>query len=433
MDIIVGRSLDDLEKYGYLGSIYIGKEYIKMENAISLANKVYLDVNLPHLILIAGKRGQGKSYTLASMFESLSLLEKDLLENFSGLIFDTMGIFWTMKFPNYRDAELLEKWDLKPQSVQNARILVPRGLIDEYRKINIPIDDVFELNPADLSGIEWALTFNLDPSSTIALYIQRIIKKMKENSNGYSIQDIIDYTQKLNIDNKIKNAIITYFDSADSWGLFSEKAETIRNLIKPGYINILDVSLYTAITGGWSIKNLVIGLVAKKIFYQRLLYRKVEELEEIYISKELGNRKFPLIWMAIDEAHEALPNDSITPATEPLIQIIREGRQPGITLVLATQQPGKMHTDVITQSDVVISHRVTAEKDLKSLNEIMKNFTAQDIDIYMNENLPKRKGAALILDDKSEKIYPVQMKPRFSWHGGADPTLIRKRLWLESK
>jgi len=95
MDIIIGRSLDDLEKYGLKGSIFIGKEYIKMENALSLANTVYLDVNLPHLILIAGKRGQGKSYTLASIFESLSDLEKDLLNNFSGLIFDTMGI-WNM-------------------------------------------------------------------------------------------------------------------------------------------------------------------------------------------------------------------------------------------------------------------------------------------------------------------------------------------------
>jgi len=431
MDIIIGRSLDDLEKYGLKGSIFIGKEYIKMENALSLANTVYLDVNLPHLILIAGKRGQGKSYTLASIFESLSDLEKDLLNNFSGLIFDTMGIFWTMKFPNYRDAELLEKWGLKPKSIKNCRILVPKGLLDEYRNINIPIDDVFQLNPADLSGIEWVLTFNLDPTSNIALYIQKIIKRMKENNNGYSIQDIISYTEKLDIDSNMKNAITTYFESADSWGLFSEKAESIRNLTKPGYINILDISLYTAITGGWSIKNLVIGLISKKIFYQRLIYRKVEELEEIYISKELGTREFPLIWIAIDEAHEALPNDSITPATEPLIQIIREGRQPGITLVLATQQPGKMHTDVITQSDIVISHRVTAERDLKSLNEIMKNFTAQDIDIYMNENLPKKKGAALILDDKSERIYPVQMKPRVSWHGGADPTLIRKRLWLE--
>jgi len=147
MDIIIGRSIDDLEKYGLEGSIFIGKEYIKMENALSLANTVYLDVNLPHLILIAGKRGQGKSYTLASIFESLSDLEKDLLNNFSGLIFDTMGIFWTMKFPNYRDAELLEKWGLKPKSIKNCRILVPKGLLDEYRKINIPIDDAFQLNP----------------------------------------------------------------------------------------------------------------------------------------------------------------------------------------------------------------------------------------------------------------------------------------------
>ncbi|BBL45781.1 DNA double-strand break repair helicase HerA [Nanobdella aerobiophila] len=430
MDIIVGRSIDDLEKYKYSGSIFIGKQYIKMENATSLSNNIYLDVNNPHLILIAGKRGQGKSYTLASIFESLATMEEDLLNNFSGLIFDTMGIFWTMKFPNYRDAEALERWGLKPQAIKNSRILVPEGLSDKYRDIDMPIDDRFSLNPSDLSGIEWVLSFNLDPSSQLSLYIQRIIKKMQENNNRYTIEDIINYIEKLNIDNRIKNSIITYFDSANSWGLFSDKGYTTKDLLKPGYINILDISLFTAITGGWSIKNLVIGLIAKKIFYERLLYRKKEELDEIYISRDMNNREFPLVWLAIDEAHESIPNDSITPATESLIQIIREGRQPGITLVLATQQPGKMHTDVITQSDIVISHRVTAERDLNSLNEIMKNFSAQDIDIYMNENLPKKKGAALILDDKSEKIYAMQIKPRISWHGGADPTLIRKRLWL---
>ncbi len=431
MDIVIGRTLDDLEKYGLNGSIFIGKEYIKMENALSLANKVYLDVNFPHLILIAGKRGQGKSYTLASIMESLSELPKDLLYNFSALIFDTMGIFWTMKFPNYREAELLERWGLKPKSVENCRILVPKGIVEKYRQIRLPIDGEFTLNPSDLSGIEWVLSFNLNPQSITAVYIQKIIGNMQKNNNGYSIQDIISYTEKLSIDPKIKSKIITYFEAAETWGLFSEKSENIKKLTKPGYINILDISLYTAITGGWSIKNLVIGLVSKKLFYERLLFRKKEELDEIYISKELDAREFPLVWIAIDEAHEALPNDSVTPATEPLIQIIREGRQPGITLVLATQQPGKMHTDVITQSDIVISHRVTAERDLKSLNEIMKNFTSQDIEVFMSENLPKRKGSALILDDKSERIYPVQMKPRFSWHGGQDPSLIRKRLWLK--
>ena len=63
--------------------------------------------------------------------------------------------------------------------------------------------------------------------------------------------------------------------------------------------------------------------------------------------------------VVVDEAHEFMPNKGKTLATDPLVTILREGRQPGISLVLATQQPGKIHTDVMTQSDTIISHRIT--------------------------------------------------------------------------
>ena len=431
VDILIGRDEKDIEEFGLFGTIFIGKEYIKMENIISLANRIYLDVNKPHLILICGKRGQGKSYTLASIAESIAMLPKELSRNVTILIFDTMGIFWTMKFPNYRDAELLERWNLRPMGLKNVKIYVPEGIIDLYRDINVPIDSSFTINPADLSGFEWSLVFGLNPTSTVAIYIQKVIRRLKKRDNIYSIEEIISYVESLSIDPKIKDKITNYFETADSWGLFSKDAPNLKHMLEPGTVNILDVSMYTAFTGGWSIKNLVIGLVSKKIFYERMLYRKKEELENAHLGLEIKSREFPLVWIMIDEAHESLPKDGVTPATEPLVQIIREGRQPGITLVLATQQPGKMHTDVLTQSDVVISHRVTAQRDLKALNEIMKNFSMQDIEVYMNENLPKRKGAALILDDKSERIYPVQIKPRVSWHGGQDPSLIRKRVWLE--
>ena len=431
VDILIGRDEKDIEEFGLFGTIFIGKEYIKMENIISLANRIYLDVNKPHLILICGKRGQGKSYTLASIAESIAMLPKELSRNVTILIFDTMGIFWTMKFPNYRDAELLERWNLRPMGLKNVKIYVPEGIIDLYRDINVPIDSSFTINPADLSGFEWSLVFGLNPTSTVAIYIQKVIRRLKKRDNIYSIEEIISYVESLSIDPKIKDKITNYFETADSWGLFSKDAPNLKHMLEPGTVNILDVSMYTAFTGGWSIKNLVIGLVSKKIFYERMLYRKKEELENAHLGLEIKSREFPLVWIMIDEAHESLPKDGVTPATEPLVQIIREGRQPGITLVLATQQPGKMHTDVLTQSDIVVSHRVTAQRDLKALNEIMKNFSMQDIEVYMNENLPKRKGAALILDDKSERIYPVQIKPRVSWHGGQDPSLIRKRIWLE--
>ena len=132
----------------------------------------------------------------------------------------------------------------------------------------------------------------------------------------------------------------------------------------------------------------------------------------------------PLVWIFIDEAHEFLPKDSKTPATDALVQLLREGRQPGISLVLATQQPGQIHKDVMTQSDIVISHRVTAKPDIEALNQIMQTYLLESIRKSL-DSLPSLKGSAIILDDNSERIYPMRMRPRFTWHGGEAPTAVK--------
>ena len=116
-----------------------------------------------------------------------------------------------------------------------------------------------------------------------------------------------------------------------------------------------------------------------------------------------------------------------TPATDALIQLLREGRQPGLSLVLATQQPGQIHKDVMTQSDIVISHRVTSKLDVDALNEIMQTYLLDTIKKKMNE-LPNQKGSAIILDDNSERIYSMRVRPRFTWHGGEAPTAIKTDL-----
>lgn len=122
--------------------------------------------------------------------------------------------------------------------------------------------------------------------------------------------------------------------------------------------------------------------------------------------------------------HEFLPQNEKTPATDALIQLLREGRQPGISLVLATQQPGVIHRDVMTQSDIVISHRVTSAPDIAALNNIMQTYLLDSIKKYLDD-LPNLKGSAIILDDNSERIYPVRIRPRFTWHGGEAPTAVK--------
>ena len=159
-----------------------------------------------------------------------------------------------------------------------------------------------------------------------------------------------------------------------------------------------------------------------------MLARKAEEIQAVqhgidYLSFK-QEREFPLIWLFIDEIHEFLPDRGKTAATDSLIQLLREGRQPGLSIVMATQQPGALARDAITQADLVISHRVTALPDLKALNEMMQSYLLKNIKKHLDE-LPNLKGSAIILDDNSERIYPMRMRPKFTWHGGEAPTAIR--------
>ena len=55
----------------------------------------------------------------------------------------------------------------------------------------------------------------------------------------------------------------------------------------------------------------------------------------------------------------------------------------------------------------------------------MQSYMLDSIRQYMDD-LPTLKGSAIVLDDNSERIYPMRMRPRFTWHGGEAPTSLHK-------
>ena len=99
-DVVIGRSKKDVDKYGKEGTVLIGKQYVTMGQTTSLSNPVYLDVAGAHVMFIVGKRGSGKSYTMGSIAEGLADLPQEIKQNLSIVLLDTMGIYWTMKYPN---------------------------------------------------------------------------------------------------------------------------------------------------------------------------------------------------------------------------------------------------------------------------------------------------------------------------------------------
>jgi len=429
-DIIIGRNISDKKELGNRGLILIGKGYVKMGQYTSMSNKIFMDVAKSHVVLVAGKRGSGKSYTLGVLTEEMANLPKEVSQNIAPIIFDTMGIYWTMKYANEKDKELLREWDLQPKNLP-VKVFVPVGHYSDYLEQGISIDEKFALDPMEMNAEDWILTFNLDITNPVSVLIQRTINKLKQLGN-YNLKDLIEnIEQDEKTSLEVKNSATSLFEAAQTWGIFGEnskEATQVSNLINAGKTTILDLSVYNSV-GAFNVRALVISLVSRKIFNQRMKARKKEEIQEItqglnYMSLE-EKKEMPLVWMVIDEAHEFLPNDSKTIATDALIQILREGRQPGISIVLATQQPGKIHTDVMTQSDIVIAHRVTSKSDIEALNHIMQSYVLDTIKKQMDD-LPALKGSAIILDDNSERIYPMRMRPRFTWHGGEAPTAVKK-------
>ncbi len=429
-EIIVGRDEEDRRAFGDKGTFLIGKHYVKMGQTTSLSTGIYMDVLRSHVVSVFGKRGSGKSFSLGAIAEGMMTLEPELTPNLSVVIFDTMGIFWTMKYENKKDEKLLREWGFQYQRF-NARIYVPFGSYSDYKERGIPVDLPFSINPSELSAGDWCSIFNVDITSPFGSLIGRVVSGLRKQQQSFSIQDIADAVKSdERTEEQVKAAVENMFYSAEEWGLFSEKSTPVSDLAIGGQITVIDLSPYAVAGGKSNIRALVIGIVAKKLFNERMMARKAEELVSIKRTTTLSRtreegakKEVPLIWLIVDEAHQFLPRHGATPASDALITVLREGRQPGISLVLASQQPGQIHTDVMTQSDVVISHRVTAKIDVDALGALMQSYMREGLDKSLDD-LPRVKGAALLFDDTNERLYPMRVRPRITWHGGSSPSLV---------
>lgn len=460
-DVIIGRNEADRKKFGDRGTIFLGKHYVKMGRTTSLSNKVLIDVTRAHVFFVVGKRGSGKSYTMGVIAEGISDLPEEIRNNISIVLLDTMGIYWTMKYPNQKDKELLKQWGLKSKPL-DVKIYTPAGFFKDFKKKGIPTDFPFSISPSELSANDWCMSFGITDNSPVGVFIERIIYDLKDADEliagknakkKYSISDILKSIDKdKDFDSNTKNAAKNLFMNAGDWGIFETDPISISSkdplkrfdrpeiynstplseLAKGGQVTVLDLSCYATMPNSWNIKSLVVGLIAEKLFIERMIARKDEEYTQIHKSMNLFGddvqRKFdfPMVWLVLDEAHEFLPVSGKTLATDPLVTILREGRQPGISLILATQQPGKIHTDVMTQADVVIAHRITARIDTDALGSLMQSYMREGL-VQQLDDLPREKGAAIIFDDNNEKMYPIRLRPRFTWHGGEDPSALPKK------
>lgn len=414
-ETVVGRTKEDLEKFGTRAAGYLGKHIVGTGEDAHLTTPVFIDLLRPHVILICGKRGTGKSYSAATIIEEILSLEKEYAEKIACVVFDPIGIYWSMKFPNEQQRQLLKEWKMEPKKFDKVKVYVPLELKAAYEKAGIPVDYTISVSPKEFSPDDWALAFNLERTSQEAVALERNFNELLEEKQDFGLDDFITKIKDDGlIEQDVKNVLINFLEVAKEWGIFSVKGMKIEDIAKPNQTSVIDLSRVKG--EAWGLRNLIAAWVTRQVYRERVLARKEEELAKV--EEREPKKVFPLTWLVFEEAHNFVPAGIKTVSTEPISTIAKQGREPGISLVVISQMPGRIHQDILSQCDLVISFRLTSKDDLQALHAVSQTYMLEELQKYINK-LPRWAGCACIIDDNLEKVFLVNIRPRLSWHSGA--------------
>lgn len=372
---------------------------------------ITITVDKARTVFACGKRGTGKSYSLGNIIEEVA----ENMDDTVPLIVDPMGIYWTMGEPNDRQQDLLWDWGMQPRGF-DVTILIPgapeekygRDVLQEMERRGLKIRSL-QLNPSDISPDGWCELFDLNINKPMGIALYRGVRSLSEDTDFFDLNDLIEeveYDEKAN--ERTVDALVNRLEMAREWGIFSETYSDIWDVLDPNRINILDVSVLDP--GKYGLRNLVVYVLTKKIFDERTQARRREELA---LTADV-----PKVWLFIDEAHNFVPSGSSSLAKDTLIRWIKEGRQPGLSFGIATQQPSAVSSEVVSQMDLILCHKITTRTDIQSLNELSQEYMGSQLKTYIKKI--DKVGEAVCVDDEREVVKQVQMRPRKSQHGGGE-------------
>jgi len=369
------------------------------------------------MVFICGKRGYGKSYSIGVFLEEIASLDEAIRKQLAVVVLDTLGIFWSTRYPSKDVPGNLDSWGRKPSGFP-IRLLIPGDTTRGSSPRTIE-GEPFSLCVAELSPLHWCQLFNVRLTDPVGVVLTKVILQLRSTGKRFSLQDILSEVQQdRQTESVVKTAVQNFFFMAESWGVFDKEGLSIAEIVRPGMVTVLDLSPLSSLL----LKDVVVAVFSQKVFEERVKSRRISEQKKM--GFHIDEDGIPLVWLAVDEAQVFLPADKATLSKAVLIEEwMRQGRQPGLSLLLATQRPSAIEPEVLSHCDLFLCHRLTAQEDIDALSRIRPIYLHGDIQESLKK-IGSEKGVALLIDDTSESVHIVQLRPRVSWHGGAEPVLL---------
>jgi hypothetical protein len=363
-------------------------------------------------ILVCGKTGTGKSYTLGVCIEELANLARDIV-----LVIDPQGIFWTMSEANTNLDEVDKLWSFdRNKKGFPINLMVPGDpvqrfgdpeIIQEMERRGIYIESL-RLNPSDLTEEMWCDLYDLSINELQGIMLFKAVRQCRSRlGRDFFLDDISAEVDRLPGLDQTKEAVQRKIDMAHDWQIFSEDVyREIWEILRPDQINILDLSVISQ--GRYGLRNLVVAVLGTFIFRKRTIARRREALNLPSDTQK--------VWLIIDEAHNFCPAGKNTLSKEILIRWAKEGRQPGLSLIVASQQPAAIDPEILTQCGIRVVHRVTSRDDFKAINALSEDYISDGLPSMIKQL--QGPGQTLVIDDARESLVFTQIRPRQSTHGG---------------
>ncbi|WP_250624375.1 ATP-binding protein [Pinirhizobacter soli] len=410
--------------------IYLGKVFETATGSSMLGTDAWLDTRFPHVIYITGTRGSGKSMDLGVLIEGLATLKsaspiKTDITPVATFLIDTQSQFWTLKYApkgsgESEQVEQLRDWGLAPNQLADADVFIPpatQGVMGDEKSLRI--------RPRDVLHEEWCDLLDQDVYSPQGHLLAEILEKLGQTD--FSIEDMLTRLREGRIAASVaessRNVLIYRLSDYARTGLFHPSGLDISKLLSPGRCNIFMLRDLRD-----DDKALVSAILARQLFLVMGRHHQARRLSNFFDRPNETQALPSRVWLLIDEAHVICPNTGKSLAREALVEYVKRGRDAGLSLVLATQQPSAVDDRVLSQVNISFSHRLTFQSDINAAEARIPTKTLSSLR-YGGSKLSDfgdvirtlDAGYLFVGDHATSRAILIQMRPRITAHGGTSP------------
>lgn len=399
-DIMLGVT-GDSPQYGLLGDVS--------------GRRIAIDLNQTHTISLFGVQGGGKSYTLGTIAEMallpiphINVLPRPLatvIFHYSPTM-DYRPEFTSMVAPNSEAAQvkaLKETFGAEPRSLSDVLLLAPADKLDERRK-EYPDIEVrpLKFGAAELQTSHWR--FLMGAVGNQATYIRQLNRVMKSLRDDLTLEGLSQAIEASSMADHLKGMAKMRLELAAE---YIDDSVRLKDEIRPGRLIIVDLR------DEFIEKDEALGLFVVLLqLFADAKYRDARGAEHSFNKL-----------VVFDEAHKYIESPDLVAG---LIEVVREMRHKGTSIMVASQDPPSVPVSLIELSSQVILHKFNSPawlKHIQKANAALGSLTPEKM-----SNL--RPGEAFVWSSKAsdeaftKSAVKIRCRPRVTRHGGATKTAV---------